>query len=68
MHCGADLPEIEVLRIWSGGLLTVGDGTEQIRSAVDLVEVNSLIKVKAISCGNAVDTYPNSAFTAKNAK
>ena len=46
---GSYPPETEVLRVCSGGLWTAGAGTEQIRIAQDLVEVNTYIKVKPIS-------------------
>ena len=57
------LPEIEVLRICARGIWTAGAGTEQIRSAADLVGIDTETKVKHITPlawqrHNAAETYP----------
>ena len=49
-------PEIEVLRICTGGLQTAGAGTELIRRAADLLGIDTLTKVKRICSAGMAET------------
>ena len=59
-------PDIEVLRIFAGGLRTAGAGMEQIRSAADLVGIDTLTKVKRICSAGVAETQRSGDVSSGN--